>query len=665
VEDTVLRAQCKESDKQEDQLNLPIIKYSDNTEERGALLLEAQLIAADGDALKLEQNNLQAQQRAVALLKKKLNLISMQCDKIAKERDSFKLRSRRSEEDRKAISKVIKALKVGTEELLAQFNDYSQMEKYLNTVRQQCEDAKKERHFFIIRAKFMAQSKESIKIERDALKLEIENLRAKVKYADLLETQLNVVTEDCDSIAKERDSLIQEAQHVGTDTEATEEDSYEDALLEDQINVGGEDCDNISIQRDSLILEAHHMGTDREATEGELEDTVQLEEQLNILRMQCDDIAKERHSFKLTTPFSEVNKKALNKVIEALNIRIEEIRAQFNDYALLAKQLNTIRQQYENVKKERMSLILRAQLIAESTEAITFETEALRLEKENLTVKIKNGNLLEIELNPEKLHGFDIKKGRDFYKLKTRWTEGNREASGKDIDDLNLQKEELRAQCKNCTVQEKKLKTVREQCENINRERNDFTLRAQCTAADTEATREERDALKLVTENLRTQGYDAALKEKQFNIIREDSANIVKESLMFEAEQMETDRQATEEDLDGAALLEEYLNIGREDCDNIAQEGDSLIQGAQHVGTDRQATEDDWYEGALSEEQLNIIKEDSANFVKELESLIFEAEQMETDRQATEEDLDDAALLEEQVNIIRENWYNIEKRETL
>jgi hypothetical protein len=68
---------------------------------------------------------------------------------------------------------------------------------------------------------------------------------------------------------------------------------------------------------------------------------------------------------------------------------------------------------------------------------------------------------LENELNAAKLHGINIKKGRDLYKLKTGWAAGNGEAFGEDVDGLKLEKEELRSQCKNCTVQEKQLKTVR------------------------------------------------------------------------------------------------------------------------------------------------------------------------------------------------------------
>jgi hypothetical protein len=476
-------------------LNGPIQKCKDITDERDALLLEAEIITAGGDTLnrdrdflKLETHNLRAQHRAVALLKEQLNIIRVPCEEIAKARHSFKLRSRRSEANRNALSKIIEALKVETEELLAQYNDYSLVAKQLNIVRQQCKNVKKERNAFILRAQLIADSREIVKVERDALKLEIENLRPKIKDTDLLETQLNVVREDCENMAEERDSLIFEAQYMGRDREATKGGQADDALLEGQFKIVREDCenigkeldflileskhietdrkarerdlddgaqleeefdvvkecDNINKQIDSVILEVQHMGTDREAIKGELEDAELLEEQLNVVRkdcdniakeldslifevqhmgtdrkvteedrnddallgkqlnvvrMKCDNIAKERHSFKLRMRRAEANRKAISKVTEALKFGTEEIRAQFNDYTLLKKQLNTIGQQCEKVRKERNAFVLRVQHIAESREAMKFERDALKLEKENLRAKIKGADMLEKELN--------------------------------------------------------------------------------------------------------------------------------------------------------------------------------------------------------------------------------------------------------------------------
>jgi hypothetical protein len=73
---------------------------------------------------------------------------------------------------------------------------------------------------------------------------------------------------------------------------------------------------------------------------------------------------------------------------------------------------------------------------------------------------------------------------------------------------------------------------------------------------------------------------------------------------------MESNRGTTEEDIVGAAVLEEQLNILREDCDNITQEKGSLTQKAQHIGTDREATEEDVDKDELLVEQFNIVSQD-------------------------------------------------------
>jgi hypothetical protein len=53
---------------------------------------------------------------------------------------------------------------------------------------------------------------------------------------------------------------------MGTDIEDTEEELDEASLPEEQLNVVREDCDNIAKERDSSVLEVEHMETDRETT---------------------------------------------------------------------------------------------------------------------------------------------------------------------------------------------------------------------------------------------------------------------------------------------------------------------------------------------------------------------------------------------------------------
>jgi virulence-associated protein VagC len=85
----------------------------------------------------------------------------------------------------------------------------------------------------------------------------------------------------------------------------------------------------------------------------------------------------------------------------------------------------------------------------------------------------------------------------------------------------------------------------------------------------------------IIAENLGNQPYDTALQEEQLDIVKET------DSLILEPQHMELNRGATEEDIVGTAVLEELLNILREDCDNIAHKKDSLMQEAEHIGIER------------------------------------------------------------------------------
>jgi hypothetical protein len=81
----------------------------------------------------------------------------------------------------------------------------------LKNERQNCANIKRERNPFVLRAQSSAA--EAMRKERDYLKLVVDNLRAQRYDLSLQEKQLNVI-ENCD-IAKERDSLYSNVQHVG------------------------------------------------------------------------------------------------------------------------------------------------------------------------------------------------------------------------------------------------------------------------------------------------------------------------------------------------------------------------------------------------------------------------------------------------------------------
>jgi chromosome segregation ATPase len=120
------RAQSEENGKLEDQLNTPILKCKDITEDREDLLQRAQIEAADDtltkvrDKLKLEKQTLLEVHRTCDFLEDQLNFARKEEDNIAKEKVSVKLQSRGIKTHETANRKATKSIIVELEHLHAQ-----------------------------------------------------------------------------------------------------------------------------------------------------------------------------------------------------------------------------------------------------------------------------------------------------------------------------------------------------------------------------------------------------------------------------------------------------------------------------------------------------------------------------------------------------------------
>ncbi|XP_023702658.1 protein hook homolog isoform X1 [Cryptotermes secundus] len=422
----------------------------------------------------------------------------------------------------------IEAIKRERDALKREIEEFRDQFKCVSTLKDYADEVTKERDALIFEAELNAEITRNTIEERDALRLETEQLRAQCKQNGKLKEQLDSLMQKCGDITRERDAMVLKAQMIAADTDVLKRES--NALELETKNLRGQ-CDKAAL----------------------------LEEELNDVKVQRDFIAKERDSFQYRYRRSEEECKSMEKIMETLKVEMEELRTKSEENALLEKQLNTARQQCENMKKQRNAFILKAQKVAESRGTIKIERDALKFEIENLRLTIKDADIQEKELNAARRLCDNIKKARDFYKLEARRAAGNRDAMKKDINDLKLVIEELRAQCQKSFLLEKQLNSVGEECENIKEEGNPFILRVQHTAADSEVVRKNRDAHKIAAEIMRTQRFNAALQREQLNITREDGDNIAKErvSLIPEVQHMGTDIQAIEEKLDRAALLED------------------------------------------------------------------------------------------------------------
>jgi predicted nucleic acid-binding Zn-ribbon protein len=71
--------------------------------------------------------------------------------------------------------------------------------------------------------------------------------------------------------------------------------------------------------------------------------------------VQCENIKKERNTFILKLQRTAANREAIKKERDSLKRQIENLRAQYNDAALLENELNIVRAQCDiNQKRERL-----------------------------------------------------------------------------------------------------------------------------------------------------------------------------------------------------------------------------------------------------------------------------------------------------------------------
>jgi hypothetical protein len=413
------------------------------------------------------------------------------------------------------------ALKKEAEELREQCKDAWALKEHIDKVTEEI-------NILLFEAELNAEMTENIMEERDDLRLETEELRAKCKESGELEEQLNIVIQKCKDITEERDAL----------------------LLEDKIKAA--DKNAINKVRDALKLETENLLAQRKAA-------ALMQDQLNVVRVQCDDTAKERHSFKLKCRSSEAACKDIRKVMEALKFEREKLRAQFKEYNLLKEQLTTIRVQCDNITKERDSFELRTLRSESNSKATRKNIEALKVQREELRAQYKNYVLLETQLNTVRQQCENIKKERNGFILKTQKGAESRWAIMIERDALKLEIAYLGPKNKDVHLLQKQLNAERILCDNMQKERDFYKLKAQRTAGNRKATRKDIGSTKLAVKTVRTRSYDTALQEEQLNAVRESCGNIAKEgdSLITEVQHMGIDREATEEDLDDSALQEE------------------------------------------------------------------------------------------------------------
>ncbi|PNF43995.1 hypothetical protein B7P43_G17923 [Cryptotermes secundus] len=277
-----LKAQCEHIGELKDQLHILMQKCRKMTDERDAWISKAQSMEANGDvlkrernALKLETRKLRAQGEKAALLEEELKDVKVQLAFIAKERDSFQQRYRRSEKDSKSMNKIIEGLKLEAEELRKKNESNALLEKQLTAARRQCDAATKERNAFILKAQQVTQTKGTLQMKIDALKVEVEDLRSKNNERQLQQDELSALRRLCDDMERDRDFYKLEARRAAETRVAQTkvidalklkiEDLHvqckKSSLLEKLLNTADQQWDNMRKERNAFILKAQKSRT--------------------------------------------------------------------------------------------------------------------------------------------------------------------------------------------------------------------------------------------------------------------------------------------------------------------------------------------------------------------------------------------------------------------
>jgi chromosome segregation ATPase len=324
-----------------------------------------------------------------------------------------------------------------------------------------------------------------------------------------------------------------------------------------------------------------------------------LEKELNAMTAQRDELVREREFLKVRARRSEAKCDAIRKSMEGLKVETEETRAKFKSFAPLQSELNNVKQQCEDITKERNSFILRAHRTAKSRETIEFERDALKREVDDLRAKIKETDALETELHNSRMQCEELKSERDSLKAKVQWRSGSAKAMGKDIDSLKLEVEKLRSRCDAIPLLQKELDVAREECANIKKERNSYILRAQ-------RVKRERDALKVEAEETRITVKDNAQLQSELSTVRQRFQNVKRQrnSLILRARDKEADRQAMKEEREALKRVIEDLQAQNSDASgasgapweeqmHTAKDSLSLTQGVQATGGYRGDTEEE------------------------------------------------------------------------
>jgi hypothetical protein len=655
IETEKLRSQCEENALLEGKLNALILKCDRSAEDRDTYTLEAQSVAADIDAIaeerkaiRMKNQQLRAQCEQRALLEKQTHALFVQYEKNKRKRDALMSKFQDMEEDEEDIRMDKEAMKLQKDELQEQCKDSAQLKRQINAARVQCVYVNRDREAMKLKVRRNIENRDAVMKDRDALKLERQRLKVQCEDSDMLPHELNFVSFQVRKMEEETNDLMSKVEAI-------------EALKK---------------ERDALRIGIEKLRT--KCKEGAL-----LEGKLNALNDQRENSAKERDAYMLEAQSVQDDIDGIDKENGAIRTEIEELRAQSKESALLEKQLNTLFVQYHRIKRNRNNLILKFQGMEENEEAIRMERDNMRFEKGELLEQCKAGAQLRQQINIVRAQCVDISRERNDLKLKVRRIVERRNALFKERDALELERRQLKVQCEYSDVLQDRLNFESCRFKSIEKETNDLMLKAEAI----DALKKGRDALRSETEKLQAECKENALLEDKLNTLTLQRKRNSKErdTYIREAQSVEDDINALEEEIDsikmeivelgtqskGSVLLERQINNLCVEYERTKRNRNSLVIKLESSEDNEEAVRDRirvdkeklrglCRDGAQMKQQINVMRGQCVDINRDREvrrnveyrdALMKERDALELERARLTDQCANGGLLQHGINV--------------
>jgi chromosome segregation ATPase len=332
----------------EDELKYVLQQCEEARKERDILLEEYNLIEEKRDKMRLEIQRLIDLCQKVAELQEQLNVVRDEYEDMMKERDSYRLRARNSEASCEAMTKLVEEKTAEAQKMKVQSKSVGRLQNKLDSERQQHADIVKDRDHYGEIAQREEACKNAIKIRKNAVKVEIEKLKAKVKETDLLEENIHMTETRRDNNKREgtilksrvkwmtadRDSMIRDRDALKAEIDQLRPQGNEIEILEEKLNAQRQESESIKRENKGLILKLQRTSAQGDALKEERQALQREKEQLRGLCRNCSALDRELNANSRHCTVLEKERKALDFVAKRAAAEVDSIRKKVENLRL-------------------------------------------------------------------------------------------------------------------------------------------------------------------------------------------------------------------------------------------------------------------------------------------------------------------------------------------